>query len=135
VVVALAASTDSNVNRMRFGGFDFAAAADFGLVRALVEAAEERGTPVRVGGIVSSDLFYRPRSDVIHFARHMGLLAVEMEAAGLFGLAAEHGVRAAAVVTVSDVVGDEGGARLTPEERQTSLDEMVVIALEAVLRA
>jgi len=142
VVVALGASTDSNVNRLRFGGLDFAAVADFAVTRALVAAAEARGTPVRVGNILSSDLFYHPPgSEVFPLARRMGLLAVEMETAGLFGLAAEHGARAAAILTVVDVPGPVADAighpaaeeGLSAEERQTSLGEMVVIALEATL--
>jgi len=133
VVIASGASTDSNVNRLRFGGLDFAAVADFGLTRALVEAAEERGVPVRVGNIFSSDLFYHPMEGIFDLARRMGVLAAEMEAAGLFGIAAEHGVRAAAVMTVTDLIGGEG-AEMSPEERQTSLDEMITVALEAALR-
>jgi purine-nucleoside phosphorylase len=134
VVIASGASTDSNVNRLRFGGCDFAAVPDFGLARALLEAAERRGTPVLVGGLFSSDLFYHPRPDLFDLGRELGILAVEMEAAGLFGLAAEYGARAAAIVTVSDVIGDESGG-MSPEERERSLDEMISIALEAVVPA
>jgi purine-nucleoside phosphorylase len=143
LVIALGACTDSNVNRLRFGGFDFAAVADFDLTRALVDAAGERGTRVRVGNILSSDLFYHPPgTDIFTLARRMGLLAVEMEAAGLYGIAAEHGARAAAIMAVSGipqaVAEAEGGVDhhdfLTAEERETSLDEMITIALEAAVR-
>lgn len=129
VVIAVGASTDSNVNRMRFRGYDFAALADFGVTRALVEAAEARGETVHAGNIISSDLFYHPDAEIFARCGELGILAAEMEAAGLFGLAAEHGARAGALMTVSDVMG--GGAEMTPEERQTSLDAMISIALEA----
>ena len=132
VVIAAGASTDSNVNRLRFGGFDFAALADFGLTRTLVEVAEEQETPVRVGNIISSDHFYHPQPEIYTLARRMGLLAAEMEAAGLYAIAAEHGARAAAIMTVVDVIG--GDEELEANDRQTSLDEMVSIALEATLR-
>ena len=132
VVIAAGASTNSAVNRQRFGGFDFAAVADFGLTRALVEVAEERGVSVRVGNIFSSDLFYPPRPEIYTLARRMGLLAAEMEAAGLFGVAAEHGVRAAAIMTVVDVIGTE--EQMAAEDRETSLDDMITITLEATLR-
>jgi len=132
LVVAVGASTDSGANRVRFGGFDFAAIADFGLTRLLVETAEHRGTAVRVGGIVSSDQFYHPQSEFLTLARTMGILAVEMEAAGLFAAAAEHGVRSAAILAVADMV--EGGEGLSPTEREQTLDEMVVVALEATLK-
>ncbi len=132
IVIASGASTDSNANRLRFGGFDFAAIADFGLTRALVEVAEEREVTVRVGNILSSDQFYHPRPEVFELARRMGLLATEMEAAGLYAVAAEHGARAAAILTVSDVLGSD--EKMTAADRETSLDEMITIALEATLR-
>lgn len=86
----------------------------------------------RVGTVLSSDLFHHPREDVFDLARRMGVLAVEMETAGLFGLAAALGVEAASILTVTDVVG--GDVALSSEERQTSLDEMIEIALESVRR-
>ena len=130
VVIAAGASTDSNVNRQRFGGHDFASIADFALTRDLVDAAERSGASVRVGGILSSDLFYRPDLEIFALARRMGLLAVEMEAAGLFGVAAENGARAAAIMTVSDVIGED--AQMTSDERERTLDDMITIALDAV---
>ena len=132
LVVATGASTDSGANRVRFGGFDFAAIADFGLTRLLVETAEHRETAVRAGGIVSSDQFYHPQPEFLALARKMGILAVEMEAAGLFAAAAEHGVAAAAILAVTDMV--EGGEGLSSTEREQTLDEMVVVALEATLK-
>lgn len=132
IVIAAGASTDSNTNRQRFGGFDFAAIPDFALTRLLVETAEERHTPVRVGGIVSSDQFYHPRADFVALARKMGVLAAEMEAAGLFGVAAEHGVRAGAILAISDIIDDDD--HLNPTEREQTLDEMLTVALEAAAR-
>ena len=132
LVVVSGASTDSNANRVRFGGFDFAAIADFGLTRILVETAERRETTVRVGGIVSSDQFYHPRPEFLSLTRSMGILAVEMEAAGLFAAAAEHGVAAAAILAVTDMV--EGDKGLSSDERERTLDELVIVALEATLK-
>lgn len=142
VVIATGASTESNVNRLRFGGLDFAAVADFTVTRALVEAAEARGVPVRVGNILTCDLFYHPPdSPVYDLACRMGLLAVEMETAGLFGLAAENGSRAGSILTVSDlatgaagVEGEGPGVDLTAEERQSTLDPMITVALDAIHR-
>jgi purine-nucleoside phosphorylase len=139
VVIATAACTNSNVNRLRFGGYDFAAVADFTVTRALVDAAAARGTPVRVGSILSSDLFYHPDAEIFSLARRMGLLVVEMEAAGLFGIAAEEGVRAGAIMAVTGtavaIVEDEGLEEdaLSAAERQTSLDEMIAVALDATV--
>jgi purine-nucleoside phosphorylase len=132
IVIASGASTDSNANRLRFGGFDFAAIADFELTRMLVEVAEDRDVPFKVGNILSSDQFYHPQPEVFEVAQRMGVLAVEMEAAGLFAVAAEHGVRAAAILTVSDILGSD--EEMPAEDRQTSLDEMITIALDSMLR-
>jgi purine-nucleoside phosphorylase len=127
VVVALGASTDSNVNRIRFGGYDLAAVADFELARAAVDAARELDIDVRVGNVLSSDLFYAPDTSTIDLATSLGILAVEMEAAGLYGVAAETGARALTLLTVSDHL--PSGAQLSSDDRQTTFDEMVRIAL------
>jgi purine-nucleoside phosphorylase len=130
VVLAMGASTDSGVNRVRYGGYDFSATADFDLLRAAADAAEARGLAVKVGNVHSADLFYNPDQEAFDRMEAMGILAVEMEAAGLYGVAAEKGGRALTIATVSDHV--RTGASTTSEERQQTFDEMVVIALETV---
>jgi purine-nucleoside phosphorylase len=129
VIIALAAGTDSNVNRMRLQGQDFPAVADFALARQAAEAAEKRGKPVRVGSVFSSDLFYAPGGEET-YATHerMGMLAVEMEVAGLYGVAAEYGARALALLTVSDHLRTREA--LSPADRQTTFDEMIELALD-----
>jgi len=130
VVLAIGACTDSGVNRVRYGGYDFSATADFALLRAAADAAQSRGISVKVGNVHSADLFYNPDPEAFDRMEAMGVLAVEMEAAGLYGVAAEKGGRALTIATVSDHV--RTGASTTSEERQQTFDEMVVIALEAV---
>ena len=130
VVLAIGACTDSGVNRVRYGGYDFAATADFALLRAAVDAAEAADVEVRVGNVHSADLFYNPEEGVFERMRDMGVLAVEMEAAGLYGVAAEKGARALTILTVSDHILK--GEETTSDERQTTFDDMVGIALEAV---
>lgn len=130
VVLAIGACTDSGVNRVRYGGYDFSATADFGLLRAASDAAESRGIAVKVGNVHSADLFYNPDAEAFDRMEAMGVLAVEMEAAGLYGVAAEKGGRALTIATVSDHV--RTGASTTSEERQQTFDEMVLIALETV---
>jgi len=132
LVITMGASTDSSVNRARFGGYDFAAIADFGLTRLLFDSAEERGAGARVGNILSSDHFYHPDAEIFTICRRMGLLAVEMEAAGLFGVAADNGARAATILTVSDVIGSDEA--MTSDEREAALNEMIEITLDAVIR-
>lgn len=132
VVIAVGACTDSGVNRIRYGGWDFAATADFGLVRSAVEAAEDAGIDVHVGNIHSADLFYNPADDAFDVMESMGVLAVEMEAAGLYGIAAEEGARALTICTVSDHV--RTGAETSSEDRERTFDEMVRLALDALAR-
>jgi purine-nucleoside phosphorylase len=130
VVVASGAGTDSNVNRLRLGGRDLPAVADFGLLRAVVERAEAAAEPVRVGTVFTADLFYEPNPEVFDLLRRYGFLAVEMEAAGLYGVAAEHGIAALTVCTVSDhLVTDE---HLDVDERQEGFDAMIRLVLNAL---
>ena len=130
VILAIGACTDSLVNRARYGGLDFAATADFWLLRAAADAAAAKGIEVKVGNVHSADLFYTPDPAAFDRMEAMGVLAVEMEAAGLYGVAAEHGGRALTICTVSDHV--RTGEATSSEERQKTFGDMVEIALEAV---
>jgi purine-nucleoside phosphorylase len=132
VILGVGACTDSNVNRARFAGMDFAAIADFGLLRSAAEAAEAAGVDVHAGNIHSADLFYDPRDGIFDTMAEMGVLAVEMEAAGIYGTAAQLGARALTVLTVSDHIIK--GEAITSEERQTGFDRMVRIALDGLAR-
>jgi purine-nucleoside phosphorylase len=131
VVLASGACTDSQVNRARYGGQDFAAIADFGLLRSAADAAAAAGVDVRVGNVHSAELFYDPRSTQLEMFRRMGVLAIEMEAAGLYGVAAEFGARALGIMTVSDLV--PSGEQTSSDERERTFDDMVTVALEALL--
>jgi len=129
IVLAMTASTISTPSRGIFREMNFAPSADFGLLLAAHRAAAARGVPTHAGGIYSSDIFYDERPDLnAELTRH-GVLAVEMETAELYAIAARHRVRALAVLTISDHL-------LRPEalgsaERQSSFADMVEIALEA----
>jgi purine-nucleoside phosphorylase len=131
VIVATGAGTDSKVNRMRLLDHDFPAVPDFTLARRAVEAAEKRGRPVRAGPVFSSDLFYHPQEQLNATLGRMGILAVEMEVAGLYGIAAETGARALALLTVSDHLLTHEA--LSPQDRQTSFDEMIELALDVAV--
>ena len=131
VVVAIGAGTDSTVNRRRLEGRDFPATADFGLLRAVVDEAEAKGLTPRVGNVFTSDFFYEPDgSTTFQLLERYGFLAVEMEAAGLYGVAAEHGAAALTVATVSDQL--KRGEHMSPEARQSSFDDMITLVLGAV---
>lgn len=131
VIIAMGASTDSGVNRLRLRGYDFAALADFGLMEKAVAAARAASIPVRVGNVFTSDLFYSPDSELMPALEKMNILAVDMEAAGLYGVAAEYGAKALTVMTVSDHI--IRGEATSAEERQTTFNDMIKLTLEATL--
>lgn len=132
VVIGMGACTDSKVNRMRFNDHDFAAIADFELTSHAVAAAKAQNVPVKVGNIFSADLFYNPQTDMPELMKRYGIVGVEMEAAGLYGVAAEFGARALTICTVSDHILK--GEALSSADRQTTFNDMMVIALDTVLR-
>ncbi|HEY3563099.1 MAG TPA: purine-nucleoside phosphorylase [Kribbella sp.] len=131
VIVAMSASTDSQMNRLRFHGIDYAPTADYQLLRAAVDAAEAAGLNVHVGQVFSGDLFYNDRPDLVSRTAEYGVLGIEMEAAALYTLAAKFGRRALGIMTVSDhlITKEETSA----EERQTTFSEMITIALDAAI--
>ncbi len=131
-VLAIGAGTDSATNRARYNGWDFAATADFGLLSSAVEAAAEMDIVAHVGNVHTSDLFYSPEANVLETLQRMGVLAVEMETAALYAIAAQERARALTVLTVSDhiVTGEETSS----DEREGTFDDMVRLALSALLR-
>ena len=131
VVVALGAGTDSRVNRIRFRDYDLPATASWPLVERVVAEAQRRATPLRIGNVFSSDLFYHPDAEIRALLPRLGFLAIEMEAAGLYGAAAELGIEALAVLTVSDHLDRPGG--MSAEEREKGVDDMTRLVLDALL--
>jgi purine-nucleoside phosphorylase len=131
VIVAMSASTDSQMNQLRFHGIHYAPTADYQLLRASVDAAEAAGLNVHVGQVFSGDLFYNDRADLVARTAEYGVLGIEMEAAALYTLAAKFGRRALGIMTVSDhlITKEE----TTAEERQTTFSEMITIALDAAI--
>jgi purine-nucleoside phosphorylase len=129
VILAMTASSISTPSLGFFREVNFAPTADWSLLSAAFKAAEKRGTPTHVGGIYSSDVFYDERPDLNEQMTRHGVLAVEMEAAELYTLAARYGCRALAVLTVSDHL--RTGEALPSDDRERSFGDMVEIALEA----
>ncbi|MHA7887154.1 purine-nucleoside phosphorylase [Roseicyclus sp.] len=129
IVLAMTSSTLSTPSRGMFKELNYAPCADFGLLQAAHAAAAAKGIPTHVGGIYSSDVFYDERPDLNEQMMRHGILAVEMEAAELYTLAARYGRRALAVLTISDHLITEEA--LPSEDRQSSFSDMVEIALEA----
>ena len=132
VVAAIGSSTDSNMNRVRFDGLiDYAPVADFGLLRTSVEVAERRGISMRVGPILAADAFYTDRPDLYDRLADYGVLAVEMESAALYTIAARFKARALTILTVSDHI--KTGEKTTSQEREQTFGQMVEIALDTII--
>jgi len=129
IVLAMGCTTLSTPSRGIFREVGFAPLADFGLLQAAHAAALARGETVHAGNIYSSDVFYDERPDLNEIMQRHGVLCVEMEAAELYSLAARHGVRALAVLTISDHLLTHEA--LPAIERERSFGAMVEIALEA----
>lgn len=130
VVIAMSASTDSNMNRRATGGLDFAPCADFGLLESAVDAARARDRRVHVGGVASMDTFY-DSTDAADRLEELGVFAVEMETSALYSIAARHGRRALSILTVSDHIRTH--EQTSAAERETTFSDMVEIALAAAL--
>lgn len=129
VIVAMTASTLSTPSIGMFREINFAPTANYELLRNAVASAERKGVTHHVGGIYSADVFYDERPDLNEQMTRHGILAVEMEAAELYILAARYQARALAVLTVSDHL--QTGEALSAEERESSFGDMVEMALEA----
>ena len=129
VILATTSSTLSTPSIGMFKELNFAPTADFDLLHKAFHAAETKPSSVHVGGIYSADVFYDERPDLNEQMTRHGILAVEMECAELYTLAARYNRRALAVLTVSDhLITHEA---LPSEDREKSFGDMVEIALEA----
>jgi len=130
VILAMSASTDSHINKIRFNGMDYAPTANFDLLKKAYDIALEKDIPIKVGSVLTTDTFYHDDPDSWKHWANYGVLAVEMETAALYTLAAKFKVNALSILTVSDslVTREE----TTSEERQKTFNQMVEVALELV---
>lgn len=131
VILAMSASTDSQMNRFTFGGVDYAPTANFDLLKKAYDVGVEKGLNLKVGNVFTADMFYNDNAEHEKWAQYQ-ILAIEMETAALYTLAAKFGRNALSVLTVSDhlLTGEE----TTAEERQSTFNEMIEVALEASVK-
>ena len=128
IVLAMAASSNSGVNELRFGGADYAPTADFGLFQKAVEAANAKNIALKAGNVFTSDEFYADDFESYKKWSKFGVLCVEMETAGLYTVAAKYNVNALSILTISDSLVT--GERTSSHERETTFKDMIEIALE-----
>jgi len=128
IILVMSSSTDSGINKVRFGEIDYAATANFGLLKKAYDLAIKKGIEPKVGSVFTSDSFYRDNFEDFKKWAEFGMLAVEMETAGLYTIAAKYNVNALSILTVSDSLVN--GAETTSEEREKTFTDMMEIALE-----
>jgi len=131
IIIAMAASTDSGVNRRLTGGLDFAPIADFDLLANAVEIARARGLNYHVGGIATMDRFY-DTSNAVDVLESLGVLGLEMETSGLYTIAAQFNRKALTICTVSDVIRTNEAT--TAQERESTFSAMIELALDAAFK-
>ncbi len=131
IVVAMGASTDSKTNRDRFKGHDFAAIADYTLLETAINKAREKELNIKVGNLFTCDLFYGPDPELFDVLEKYGIVGVDMEVAGLYAVAAELGAKALGILTTTDHI--KNGSKLTIEQRELSLHQMIELALETAI--
>ncbi|MCK4259849.1 MAG: purine-nucleoside phosphorylase [Halanaerobiales bacterium] len=128
IILAMSASTDSKLNELRFNGKDYAPTASFKLLKKAYDVAISKGVNVKAGNVFSADLFYNDDTEAWKLWSKFGVLAVEMETAELYTLAAKFKVNALSILTVSDSL--VSGELTTSEEREKTFTDMIEIALE-----
>lgn len=133
VILAQGSTTDSQINQLVFNGIDYAPLADFDLLKNAYDIGVAKGLNLRVGNVFTSDTFYRDNAkEVNELLAKYKVLAIEMETSALYTLAAKFGRQALSVLTVSDHILT--GEETTSEERQTTFNDMMEIALDAALK-
>lgn len=133
IILAQGSTTDSQMNRMIFGGIDYAPIANFDLLKNAYDICTEKDIDPLVGSVFTSDTFYRDNANEVNeLLAKYNVLAIEMETTALYTLAAKFDRKALSILTVSDhvITGEETSA----DERQTSFHEMMEVALETAIK-
>lgn len=130
IIIGMGACTDSKTNRIKFNNNDFSAIADYNLMKNAIETAKSKKIKFFVGNLFTTDFFYIKNKFFFNTIKKFGILGLEMEAAGIYSVAAEYGVKALTICTVSDLLNKK---KIKPKDRENSLNEMIEIALDSTL--
>jgi purine-nucleoside phosphorylase len=127
VVIAMAASTTSGINNLRFQNANYAPTANFELFLKACLFAKEQNIPIKAGNVLSADEFYE--DDINNYKQwaQYDVLCVEMETAGIYTIAAQHHVRALSILTISDSLVT--GEHTSSDDRAKTFEKMIKIAL------
>ena len=130
IVIAMAASSTSGINNSRFINADYSPTANFDLLMKAANYARQNNIPIKAGNILSSDEFYEDDSESYKKWAEFGVMCVEMEAAGLYTIAAKFNVKALAILTISDSLVTKES--ISAEDRETSFSTMIEMALHTI---
>jgi len=130
IVIAMAASSNSGINNSRFINSDYSPTADFGLFLKTVDYARENNIPIKAGNVLSSDEFYEDDYNTYKKWADFGVLCVEMEAAGIYTIAAKYKVKALTILTISDSLVTK--EKTSAKERESTFSTMIEIALSTL---
>lgn len=130
IVIAMSASSTSGINNTRFVNCDYSPTADYDLFMKAALYAREKNIPIKAGNILSSDQFYEDKFENYKKWADFGVLCVEMEAAGLYTIAAQFKVKALAILTISDSLVT--GETTSSDDREMSFSKMIEIALNTL---
>ena len=130
IVLAMAASSTSGINNSRFINSDYSPTANFDLFMKAATYAKENKIPIKAGNVLSSDEYYEDDFDSYKIWAEFGVLCVEMEAAGLYTVAAKYNVKALTILTISDSLITK--EQITADEKESSFHKMIEIALNTL---
>lgn len=131
IIIGMGACTDSKTNRIKFNDNDFASIADYKLMKNAIEIAKIKKTKIFIGNLFTTDTFYTEQKNFYKILKKYGILGIEMEAAAIYSIAAEHKIQALTICTVSDHI--KNNKKITPKQRQKSFKEMIEIALDTII--
>lgn len=131
IVISMGACTDSKVNRIKFNNHDFAAIADFNMICKTKKIAQKNNINVYIGNFFTTDSFYNDDKKMLNILKKYNILGIDMETAGIYGIASELSAKALSICTVSDHILRK--EKLSSQERESSFNKMINIALESIL--
>ncbi|QIQ42100.1 MAG: purine-nucleoside phosphorylase [Buchnera aphidicola (Microlophium carnosum)] len=131
IVISMGASTDSKVHRIKFNNHDFSAIADFDLIYNIVSVARKMNIKVSIGNFFTTDSFYNDDNIMLNILKKYNIIGVDMETAGIYGVASELKAQALSICTVSDHIINKKS--LSSIERESTFNDMIELALESIL--
>lgn len=132
IVIAMAASSTSGINNSRFINADYSPTANYELFMKAALYAKSKNINIKAGNVLSTDEFYEDDFDSYKKWAEFGVLCVEMEAAGLYTIAAKYNVKALAILTISDSLVTK--EKTTSDERESTFNTMIDIALNTLMQ-